>query len=62
MTHLELFAIEQAASDAFKRSEMDSMDLDLALHILSVIRSAAYQLEHGGKRHEAIEEIMELFA
>lgn len=62
MTHLELFAIEQTASEAFKRSGMDSMDLDLALHILSVIRSAAYHLEHGGKRHEAMDEIMELFA
>jgi hypothetical protein len=61
MTHLELFAIEQVASEAFKKSGMDSMDLDLALHILSVIRSAAYHLEHGGKRHEAMDEVMELF-
>lgn len=61
MNHTELFAIEQTASEAFKKSGMDSMDLDLALHILSVIRSAAYHLENGGKRQEAMEEIMELF-
>jgi hypothetical protein len=61
MNHAELFAIEHAASEAFKKSGMDSMDLDLALHILSVIRSAAYHLEHGGKRWEAMDEVMELF-
>lgn len=61
MTHEDLFKIELAVSAAFKKSGMDSEELDLALYIFSNLRSTAYYLENGGLQKEAINEVMDIF-
>jgi len=43
MTHEDLFKIELVVSEAFKKSGMDSEELDLALYIFSNLRSTTVQ-------------------